>query len=117
MISYINCLVFNVHSPVQSSLLVFDWIKKSSANLFSTQRVQVGGLAVEEQGEDQVERLNPGLVYWDVQDPTDDIHNCLQLNLPGVGQSWGKFCQQFVHLFRPLLQHSKIKIQPYHLGP
>ena len=103
MISYINCLVFNVHSPVQSSLLVFDWIKKSSANLFSTQRVQVGGLAVEEQGEDQVERLNPWLVYGDVQDPADDVHNCLQLDLPGVGQSWGKFCQQFVNLFRPLL--------------
>lgn len=90
-------------SSAHSSSLVFNWIKKSSANLFSTQRVQVGGLAVEEQGEDQVERLNPRLVYWDVQQTTDDIHNCLQLNLSSVGQSWGKFGQQFVDLFRPLL--------------
>ena len=103
MISYINCLVFNVHSPVQSSLLVFDWIKKSSANLFSTQRVQVGGLAVEEQSEDQVERLNPTLVYRDVQDPADEVHHRLQLPLAGVGQGGGELCQQFVHLFRPLL--------------
>ena len=102
---YLNNWLYKLYSQCRLKLisLVFDWIKKSSANLFSTQRVQVGGLAVEEQGEDQVERLNPGLVYWDVQDPTDDIHHGLQLHLSSVGQSGGELCQQFVDLFRPLL--------------
>ena len=107
IIIYINC-----PASVDWSSLVFNWIQKTSANLFSTQRVQVGGLAVEEQSEDQVERLNPRLVYRDVQETTDDVHHGLQLHLPSVGQSGGTFCQQFIHLFRPLLQHSKIKYNP-----